>query len=156
MRSLWLTSSILSTASSIQPFANEAEKNLLQSVGFSLLPLQNLCRGEWPYVSLPLSQTVLWDDVRSLIISEVPHNTMIREMMECLLKALEIGWHLPLKLSECSCSLALNQEMLRGLEAAWFKLTRLCPRLREQHPGRFHCHSVFKSAKKRAANKDLK
>lgn len=91
MRNLWLTSSILSTASGIQPLANEAKKSLLQAAGFSLLPLQNLCRGECPYVPLSLSQIALQDDVRSLIISEVPHNDMIHEMMECLLKALGTG-----------------------------------------------------------------
>lgn len=43
---------------------------------------------------------------------------MIHEMMEFLLKALETGGHLPLKLSGRGCLVSLNQEMLRGLEAA--------------------------------------
>lgn len=93
-----------------------------------------------------------WDDVHSLIISGVPRNDMIHEMMECLLKALEIGWHLPLKLSERSCSLSLNQEMLRGLEAAWFRLTCLSPRLREQYLGRLDCQTGFKSGKEQWIN----
>lgn len=157
MCNLWLTSSILSTVNSIQPLENEAKKSLLQTAGFSLL-LLNLRRGECPYVSLSLSQMAAWDDVHSLIISEVPHNDTIHEMMECLLKALETGWHLPVKLSECSCSLTLNQETLRGLEAAWFRLTRLGPRLGEQYLGRLDCQTGFKSRKerKRAVNKYLK
>ena len=118
-------------------------KSLLQTAGFSLFPLQNLCRGECPYVSLSLSQTASWDDVHSLIVSEVPHNDMIHGMMECLLRALETGWHLPLKLSERCCLLSLNQEMLRGLEGAWFRLTRPGPRLREQYLGRLDCQPGF-------------
>lgn len=154
MCNLWLASSILSPLSSIQPFANEVKK-FLQPAWFSLLPLQNLCRKECTYAPLSLSQMVLWDDVRSLIISEVPHNGMIHEMMEYLLKSLETDGHLPLKLSECGCLVSLNQEMFRGLEAAWVRLIFMCPRLRQQYLGRLDCQTGFKSRKENKSSEQI-
>lgn len=131
-------------------------RKVLQTAGFSLLPLQNLCRRKCTYASLSLSQMALWDDVHSLITSEVPHNGMIHEMMGCLLKALGTGWHLPSKLSERSCLVSLNREMLRELEAAWIRLALLCPRLREQYLGRLDGQTGFKSRKKNKTKEQWK
>lgn len=74
----------LSTVKSIQAVVNEAKKCFFQTAGFSLYSPAKSVKRECPYVSQSLSQMVLWDDVHSLIISEVPHNDIIHKMTECL------------------------------------------------------------------------
>lgn len=146
MCNLWLTSSILSTVSRIQTLANEAKSSLLQTAGFSLLPLQNLCRGECPYFPVfEPNGVVRWCSQSHYLRGSTQWYDSRNDGMSSESSGNR------LKLSERSCWLCLNQETLRGLEAAWFKLTCLCPRLREQYLGRLDCQTGFKSRKEKSS-----